>query len=300
MEAVRELGFDALMRERVATRACRCSASAWACSSCSSRARARRRGGARPARGRVVALDAPGLKVPHIGWNECWTNGDAARGRALRPGAFYHVHSFAPRPATRRGARHVHLRRPSSRASVARTTCSACSSTPRSPARTGWRCCANFVASRRVILLPAIDIRGGKAVRLRAGRLRPGDRLHDDPLEAARAWVEAGARFLHVVDLDGARGRAAQNLAPSRAHRPRAAVPGAVRRRPARRRADRRALAAGADRVILGTAAYTDVEFLDAGVPARIPARARRDRRARRATCRSPAGRRRPRCGPRT
>ena len=50
--------------------------------------------------GAVVALDAPGLKVPHIGWNEvAWANGSALHEGLPSPAAFYHVHSFAPRAA---------------------------------------------------------------------------------------------------------------------------------------------------------------------------------------------------------
>jgi phosphoribosylformimino-5-aminoimidazole carboxamide ribonucleotide (ProFAR) isomerase len=56
-----------------------------------------------------------------------------------------------------------------------------------------------------MILLPAIDIRGGKAVRLRQGDFDQETVYAADPLEAACSFVTAGARFLHVVDLDGAR-----------------------------------------------------------------------------------------------
>ena len=56
-----------------------------------------------------------------------------------------------------------------------------------------------------MILLPAIDIRGGRAVRLQRGDFDKETVYVDDPLEAARSFVEAGATFLHVVDLDGAR-----------------------------------------------------------------------------------------------
>src|SRR5688500_20231010 len=56
-----------------------------------------------------------------------------------------------------------------------------------------------------MILLPAVDIRDGRAVRLRQGDFAEETVYADDPLEAARSFVEAGARFLHVVDLDGAR-----------------------------------------------------------------------------------------------
>ena len=71
----------------------------------------------------------------------------------------------------------------------------------------GLRAAAQLRArcARRMILLPAVDIRDGKAVRLRQGDFDEETVYADDPLEAARSFVEAGARFLHVVDLDGAR-----------------------------------------------------------------------------------------------
>ena len=56
-----------------------------------------------------------------------------------------------------------------------------------------------------MILYPAIDILDGKAVRLVQGRFEDATTYHDDPLEAAQSWVDAGARYLHVVDLDGAK-----------------------------------------------------------------------------------------------
>lgn len=55
-----------------------------------------------------------------------------------------------------------------------------------------------------MIIFPAVDIKGGKAVRLRRGRKEECTIFSDSPLEAARHWVEKGARWLHVVDLDGA------------------------------------------------------------------------------------------------
>src|SRR5919198_5234182 len=54
-------------------------------------------------------------------------------------------------------------------------------------------------------LFPAIDIRDGRAVRLQRGDFDRQTVYADDPLDAARVWVDAGARRLHVVDLDGAR-----------------------------------------------------------------------------------------------
>ncbi len=113
-----------------------------------------------------------------------------------------------------------------------------------------------------MILLPAVDIRDGRAVRLRQGRFEEETIYADDPLEAARSFVEAGAGFLHVVDLDGARAGEPANLHHLERITRELEVPvqygGGLRSLGA----VRGALAAGADRVVLGTAAYTDPEFL--------------------------------------
>jgi phosphoribosylformimino-5-aminoimidazole carboxamide ribotide isomerase len=59
---------------------------------------------------------------------------------------------------------------------------------------------------------PAIDLRGGKCVRLRQGDYSRETIYGDDPAEVARRWVAAGATCLHLVDLDGARDGAIVNL----------------------------------------------------------------------------------------
>jgi phosphoribosylformimino-5-aminoimidazole carboxamide ribotide isomerase len=114
-----------------------------------------------------------------------------------------------------------------------------------------------------MILYPAIDVRGGKAVRLAQGDFARETVYDADPLSAARAWVDGGARWLHVVDLDGARDGEPANLDQLERIAGELGVPvqfgGGLRARGA---VDA-ALAAGATRVILGTAAYTDVDFLD-------------------------------------
>jgi len=114
-----------------------------------------------------------------------------------------------------------------------------------------------------VIFLPAIDIRDGHAVRLEQGDFDKETVYVDDPLEAARSFVEAGARSLHVVDLDGARDGAPANLHHLKRITDELRVPvqygGGLRTL-----VDvRSALGAGAERVVLGTAAYNDVEFLE-------------------------------------
>jgi phosphoribosylformimino-5-aminoimidazole carboxamide ribotide isomerase len=56
-----------------------------------------------------------------------------------------------------------------------------------------------------VLILPAIDIRGGKCVRLRQGDYAQETIFDDDPVAVARRWANLGARWLHLVDLDGAK-----------------------------------------------------------------------------------------------
>jgi phosphoribosylformimino-5-aminoimidazole carboxamide ribotide isomerase len=113
-----------------------------------------------------------------------------------------------------------------------------------------------------MILYPAIDIRDGQAVRLAQGDFAAETVYDADPLSAARAWVDGGARWLHVVDLDGARDGVSANIG----HLRRICglgVPvqfgGGLRSLTA----VEAALEAGAERVILGTAAFTDVDLLD-------------------------------------
>ena len=114
-----------------------------------------------------------------------------------------------------------------------------------------------------MILYPAIDILEGRAVRLVEGRFEDATTYHDDPLEAARSWVAAGARFLHVVDLDGARAGEPRSLDHLRRIVREAGVPvqygGGLRTTDA----VAEALRAGAERAIVGTAAFRDIDFLD-------------------------------------
>ena len=55
-----------------------------------------------------------------------------------------------------------------------------------------------------LLVIPAIDLKDGKCVRLRQGRMDDVTVFSDDPLAMARHWVEVGARRLHIVDLNGA------------------------------------------------------------------------------------------------
>ncbi len=125
---------------------------------------------------------------------------------------------------------------------------------------------------QRLALYPAIDILGGSAVRLVKGDFAASKVYDEDPLSAARSWTEAGARHLHVVDLDGAKEGRPVNLEHLRRIAGELGVPvqygGGLRSLDALEQA----LDAGAQRAILGTAAFKDPTLLDAAL-ARWPQR---------------------------
>jgi len=124
-----------------------------------------------------------------------------------------------------------------------------------------------------VKLYPAVDILGGNAVRLRQGEFDAKKVYEQDPLSAARAWQEEGARFLHLVDLDGARSGKPVNLEQLR--RITSELDVAVQYGGGLRSAEavEDALDAGAARVILGTAALTDPDLLRRALDAHGPER---------------------------
>ena len=64
-----------------------------------------------------------------------------------------------------------------------------------------------------MIIFPAIDIRGGKCVRLLKGDFNQETVFSDSPADMARKWQAQGAEYLHLVDLDGALAGSSQNLA---------------------------------------------------------------------------------------
>jgi phosphoribosylformimino-5-aminoimidazole carboxamide ribotide isomerase len=115
-------------------------------------------------------------------------------------------------------------------------------------------------------ILPAIDLRAGRCVRLLQGDYARETVFSDDPAAMARRWADAGARRLHIVDLDGARSGRPENLPVVRQIV--AAVPlpvqlgGGIRDRDA----VLAALGAGVERVILGTTLITSEPTLINGL----------------------------------
>jgi phosphoribosylformimino-5-aminoimidazole carboxamide ribotide isomerase len=124
-------------------------------------------------------------------------------------------------------------------------------------------------------ILPAIDLRGGRVVRLRQGDFARETAYSDDPVEVARMFAEAGARWLHVVDLDGARegqpiqGALIGEILAGIGRGTRVEVAGGLRTAAA----VAAVLANGATRAVVGTAALADPALARALVSAHGPER---------------------------
>jgi phosphoribosylformimino-5-aminoimidazole carboxamide ribotide isomerase len=113
-----------------------------------------------------------------------------------------------------------------------------------------------------VILYPAIDILEGHAVRLVQGDFERRTEYAADPLDAARAWAAAGATRLHIVDLDGARSGAPLNLEHVERIVAETGLPVQLGGGLRSRAAIAAAFAAGAGRIVMGTAAFADDALL--------------------------------------
>ena len=113
-----------------------------------------------------------------------------------------------------------------------------------------------------MLIIPAIDLRGGKCVRLLQGRAEDATVYSDNPAETARRWVSAGAELLHIVDLDGAFSGSQGNLESIKAIRQAAGaaieVGGGIRTM----ETIDLLVSLGIERVILGTVAVKDPNFL--------------------------------------
>jgi phosphoribosylformimino-5-aminoimidazole carboxamide ribotide isomerase len=122
------------------------------------------------------------------------------------------------------------------------------------------------VAKRKAsefLVVPAIDLRAGQVVRLREGDFDREQVYGDDPAAVAAGFAAAGARWVHVVDLDGARAGERRHTAAIQAIRD--ALPAGVRLQVGGGIRSHTAidvtLAAGADRVVLGTAAIQEPDL---------------------------------------
>ena len=117
-----------------------------------------------------------------------------------------------------------------------------------------------------MLIYPAIDLYGGKAVRLYKGDYAQMTVYNDDPAEVAKDFARCGAERIHLVDLEGAKNGDTPNFDTVRAIKAGTGmfceIGGGIRSLDT----VRRYLAAGVDRVILGTAAVTEPGFVEAAV----------------------------------
>ena len=200
-------------------------------------------------------LRDPALKVPHIGWNAL----DIVPGREADPllkyiqnGEYvYYVHSYYAKNC------------------AASTLATSDYSIPVTGAvRQGLVYGTQFhpeksgdTGGNTMKLYPAIDLRGGQAVRLYQGDYEKMTVYNADPVAQAQEFIDAGAKYLHVVDLDGAKDDTTANLqtiaAIAKLGGLKIEVGGGIRDE-AR---IRRYLDLGVDRCILGTIAVKDFAF---------------------------------------
>ena len=115
-------------------------------------------------------------------------------------------------------------------------------------------------------IIPAIDLIGGRAVRLKKGDYNQITVFSDRPVEVAKSFEKAGAKFLHVVDLDGAKDGCTANFETIRAIVEQTnlfvEVGGGIRNLDTLEQY----VALGVKRIIIGTAAVTDPDFLKEAV----------------------------------
>ncbi len=114
-----------------------------------------------------------------------------------------------------------------------------------------------------MLLLPAIDLRGGQCVRLRQGDYAQETVFGDDPAVMARRWVDQGATFLHLVDLDGARAGQPVNGPSVRRIVEEVRIPCQLGGGLRQEEHVEEALSRGVTRVILGTRALQDPEWCE-------------------------------------
>ncbi len=117
-----------------------------------------------------------------------------------------------------------------------------------------------------MIIFPAIDLRGGKCVRLIQGDFDKETVYSDDPQATALKWQALGAKFLHVVDLDGARAGSPQNLDAIKKILAAIKIPievgGGIRTLDGAEKL----LSLGVRRVILGSVAVENISLVEAAV----------------------------------
>jgi phosphoribosylformimino-5-aminoimidazole carboxamide ribotide isomerase/imidazole glycerol phosphate synthase glutamine amidotransferase subunit len=204
--------------------------------------------------GVVAPLEANGYKVPHIGWSPVHWERDSELTEGLgEETPFYFVHSFAPRPTANGDVLGTAAYGQRFACAVERPPLYGVQFHPEKSSSAGLS-----------LLFPAIDIRDGKAVRLVQGDFAQETKYDDDPVVSARRWVDGGATWLHIVDLDGARAGEPVNLDHVRGIVAAVNVPVQLGGGLRDSQKVEEAISSGAERVVLGTAAVRDPEMAEA------------------------------------
>ena len=158
-----------------------------------------------------------GLKIPHMGWNQVEHRGDLALFDGIPSGAhFYFVHSYYPATSDSvAGRRLVHVRSVVSGGHRPRRALRDPVPSREEPAlgHQAPRELRRLRAGTALVtfeIIPAVDVKEGRCVRLRQGKADAETVFGEDPVAMARRWEAEGARRLHVVDLDGAFGKPRQ------------------------------------------------------------------------------------------
>lgn len=112
-----------------------------------------------------------------------------------------------------------------------------------------------------MVVYPAIDLRGGKCVRLRQGDFRQETIYSDDPAQMARRFAAAGAEWLHIVDLDGAKSGKRENLESIRRIVEAAGIPCQVGGGIRSEESIRELFSLGVRRAIIGTRSLNDPDW---------------------------------------
>lgn len=118
-----------------------------------------------------------------------------------------------------------------------------------------------------MVIIPAVDIRGGKVVRLSEGDFGRETVYGDDPVKTAEKWEQEGAQFLHIVDLDGARKGEPVNFEVVSSILKNVSIPVEVGGGIRSRETMRDYVEMGATRVILGTEACSSPGFMEKILP---------------------------------
>jgi len=116
--------------------------------------------------------------------------------------------------------------------------------------------------ARPFLIFPAIDLKGGKVVRLRQGQAGAETQYSDDPVSVAKRWEDQGARYLHVVDLDGAFEGQQRNRDQIQAIREAIQIPMQVGGGLRDITQIEEVLSIGVTRVIIGTKACENLDFI--------------------------------------